>query len=280
MSPGFFVGVQLIGPAGRGRLLLLVLSRQVARGFLERCAIEELAVEQVALEGLGELQGAPHADAEGVDAGLEALQVAAPEDAGEGLLPALLELVSGDAGFLVGLELVGGEPEVLYGGDDFVVDAAVGGLQVIADRLQPALRPGNLPAVDHGLGVVLADEGPGSPDDHLFEQVEQGRADFAIGYVASCIEEESVEVADAGAGEVAAVAAGDQGNLVVEVEDVVVDGRCGEENQLLAAAVPAPAGVGADNALQVLIALGGTVAEVVGLVDQDYVGVSGNMRGS
>ena len=50
----------------------------------------------------------------------------------------------------------------------------------------------------------------------------------------------------------------------------------GEENQLLATAIPPLSGVGTDHALQVLVALGGPIPEVVGLVDQDHVGISGD----
>ena len=55
---------------------------------------------------------------------------------------------------------------------------------------------------------------------------------------------------------------------------VLLMGVAVSNDELLAAAVPPPASVGADDALQVLVTLGGAVTEVVGLVDKDDVGVT------
>jgi hypothetical protein len=86
-------------------------------------------------------------------------------------------------------------------------------------------------------------------------------------------EEVVVEVADAGGGKVGAVVAGEEVDLVVEVENGVVDRRGGELDDLLApAAAPAPA-VGGEQRLQVEVAVGVAVAEVVRLVDEDDVHV-------
>src|SRR6202011_5157327 len=97
--------VELIGERGGqgwGGIVLLVLAGEIARGFLEAGAVEDLAFQDVAFKGFEELQGTAHADAEGLDAALEALEVAALENTGQCLFATLLELVAPDALFLIG----------------------------------------------------------------------------------------------------------------------------------------------------------------------------------
>lgn len=83
-----------------------------------------------------------------------------------------------------------------------------------------------------------------------------------------------MHIADASRGEVAAIATREQRELIVEIEQVVVDRRGSEQDQLLASAVASAAAVEANEALQVLVALGIAVAEVVRLIDQDHISVT------
>ena len=164
--------------------------------------------------------------------------------------------------------------QTLNGRHDFVVDARIGGLQVVPHRLEATFWPFDELTPDHGFGVGLAHEGAGAAYHNLFQQVEERDARLVVRHVAAGVQKEAIQVADARTGEVAAVAPGYQRQLVVQVEDVVVDGRRRQQNELLAAAFPPSVPVGADDALQALVALGGAIPEVVGLVNQDDVGVA------
>ncbi len=79
----FGMRVQLFGERlvrdGSG-VVLFVFMGEEAHGLLEARAIQHFAFENVAFKGFQELEGAAHADAEGIDAALETLEVATLED--------------------------------------------------------------------------------------------------------------------------------------------------------------------------------------------------------
>src|SRR5258708_25247120 len=270
----FCMGVQLIGKRARGGVVLLVLAGEVAHGFLEAGAIEHLAIQDVAFKGLEELQRAAHTDAEGLDAALEALKVAAFEDADQGLFASLLELVALNTLFLVGFKAIRGKLQALDAVDELVVDASIGGFEVVADGLQPAFWPVDGLALDGSVGVGLFDKRARATDDDLFEQVEKGDAGFLLVVGTAGRLEVFEQVADTGGGEITAIPTCEEVDLVIEVEDGIVDGSGREQDEFfaLAADLAAPA-VGGQNALEILVALGIAIAEVVAFIHEQDIGV-------
>src|ERR1051326_568821 len=239
------------GRQGWGGIVLFVLAGEVARRFLEAGAVEDPALQDVAFKGFEKLQGAAHADTEGLDAALEALEVATLEDTGQRLFASLLELVAPDTLFLVGLQAIGREPQGLDAVDDLVVDTAVGSLQIVANGLQPAFGPVDRLTFDGGVGIGLFNKGAGAADDQLFQQVEEGNAGLLLVVGAAGGLEVLEQVPDPPRGEVAAIPAGDEVDLVVEVKNSIIDRGGREQYKFLAlTAHLAPAVIGGQDALQ------------------------------
>jgi hypothetical protein len=129
-------------------------------------------------------------------------------------------------------------------------------------------------ALDGGVGIGRLDERARAANDNFFEQVEEGDAAFTLAGGASGGEKIFLQVADTGGGEVAAVAAGEEVNLVVEVKDGVVDGSRGQQNQFLALAADGSATIiSSQNTLKRTVALGAAIAEVVALINEEDIRV-------
>ncbi len=88
------------------------------------------------------------------------------------------------------------------------------------------------------------------------------------------IQKVAIQIADAGAGKVRAVVLREQHDLVVQIEDVVVDGRGRKQDDFGAQAAASPPALSADQALQILIALRAATAEVVRFVDEDHIDIA------
>ncbi len=266
--------VEFFGERLRGGIVLFILARQKTRGLLKAGAVQHLALQDITFKGFQKLQCAPHADAESFDAALEAFEIAAFEDADQRLFASLLELVASHSLFLVGLQAIGRKSQGPNAAHDVVVDAAIGRLQVVADGFQPAFGPVNgLPSY-RGIRISFSNERARAANHHLFEQVEEGDAALLLVGGAAGGLKIFVQVADPGGGEVTAVPAGEEGDLVVQVKDGVVDGGGREQDQLLAlAAHPAAPVIGGQDALEVLVAPGVAIAEVVAFVHQQDIGV-------
>src|SRR5205814_8386024 len=83
-----------------------------------------------------------------------------------------------------------------------------------------------------------------------------------------------VEIPNPGSGEVAAVAAGNEVDLVVQIKDGIVDGRGSKQDKFLPLTADlAAAAIGGQDALQVLVALGVAVAKVVAFVHEQDIRV-------
>src|SRR5581483_9286292 len=141
--------------------------------------------------------------------------------------------------------------------DNAVIDAIVGVFEIVANGFEAAFGPIDGLAFDGGVGIRFFDEGAGTTDNDLFEQIEKGDTAILLAIGAAGDHEVALEVADTGGGEIAAVAAGKEVDLIVEVKDGVVDGGCGEQDQLFAlAADDALAVVGCQQAFEAFVALG------------------------
>ncbi len=122
--------------------------------------------------------------------------------------------------------------------------------------------------------ISFSNERARAANHHLFEQVEEGDAALLLVGGAAGGLKIFVQVADPGGGEVTAVPAGEEGDLVVQVKDGVVDRGGRKQDQLLAlAAHPAAPVIGGQDALEVLVAPGVAIAEVVAFVHQQDIGV-------
>src|SRR5712692_6333532 len=108
---------------------------------------------------------------------------------------------------------------------------------------------------DGRLRIGASDEGAGAADYHFLQQIEQRECAVANAQRAACCEKILVQVADTAGGEVAAVATGDERELVVEIHQVIVDGCRGQQDDFLARAVAAAAAVGTQYAFDGAIAL-------------------------
>ena len=86
--------VQLRRERRRDRIIFLFFAGDVAVQALEVGAAHEPSAEKIRFERLQEFERPAHTDAEGIDARLEALQVARLEDADERLLASGLEVVA------------------------------------------------------------------------------------------------------------------------------------------------------------------------------------------
>src|SRR5262249_50918248 len=90
----------------------------------------------------------------------------------------------------------------------------------------------------------------------------------------ACCQKVCVQVANTSRGEVGAVITGEQIDLVVQIENVVVDGwRC-QENELFTPAITSAATIGSKDIFELEIALGASITEIVGFVHENHIHVS------
>src|ERR1700719_3504220 len=99
------------------------------------------------------------------------------------------------------------------------------------------------------LRIGASDEGAGTADDNLFEQIEKRECAVLKPSGTARRQKVSVEVADSAGGEVTPIPAGHQRKLVVQVHQVVVDRRRRQQDDLFVCAFSAPATVAAQDAL-------------------------------
>src|SRR5579863_7270728 len=270
----FGVRVQLIGERAGCSVVLLIFANKVAHSSLKTCTVQHFTLQDIALESFKKFQRTAHADTESIDAALEAFEVAALEDTDEGLFTPLFKLVARDALFLVGFQAIRGEFQALDTVDNLLVDAVVGSFQVIAYGFQFAFGPANGLPFDSSAGIGLFDKGARAPDDHFFQQIEEGDAALLLASGTPGCQEVVLQVADTGSREIAAVAPREEVHLVVQVEDGIVDGSSGQQDEFftLATDFTAPV-VRGQQAFQALVAMGAAVAEVMALVYQHNVGI-------
>ena len=129
-------------------------------------------------------------------------------------------------------------------------------------------------AFDGGIGIGFFDEGARTTYHDLFEQIEEGDASFLLQVGTPGNLEVSIKITNTRGRKVTAISASKEVDLIVQVEDVVVDGSGSDENKLFAltADLPTPI-VRSKNALQVLVTLGVAVAEVVAFIHKHYIGI-------
>ena len=92
------------------------------------------------------------------------------------------------------------------------------------------------------------------------------------------MQEIAVEIADPCGSKVAAVAARDERDLVVQIEQIVVDRRRSKEDHLLVRTVPAAPAVAAEHSFEVAVAVGVRVAKVVCFVHKHHVRLAPGSR--
>src|SRR5260370_32921737 len=153
------MGIQLIRErTGRG-IVLFVLTCKKAHSLLEARAVQHFTFQNIAFERFQELQGPAHTDAKGIYAAFKAFDVAAVEDSYQSFFATFLELVTGYALLLVGFQPIGCELQSLDAVHQLIVNASIGGFQVIPYRLQPALGPANWLTFDVGIAIGFLDKG-------------------------------------------------------------------------------------------------------------------------
>ena len=86
----------------RDGVVLFILARQKTRGLLKTGAVQHLALQDITFKGFEKLQCAPHANAESLDAALEAFEIAAFEDTRQRVFTSLFKLVALNSLLLVG----------------------------------------------------------------------------------------------------------------------------------------------------------------------------------
>src|SRR5208337_3757579 len=109
----------------------------------------------------------------------------------------------------------------------------------------------------------------------LFEKIEQDdpcRGTLLIDLPAGSLEV-GIQVADSRLPEVVRLALREETDLASEVENVVVDRSCRQQDDLLPVAVTSPTAVKLDDRIECEVAVRFLVAEVVALVDQNHVEV-------
>ena len=127
---------------------------------------------------------------------------------------------------------------------------------------------------DGGIGIGFFDERTGTTYHDLFQQIEEGDASFLLQVGTPGNLEVSIEITDTRGRKVTAISASKEVDLIVQVEDVVVDGSGSDENEFLALAADLPTPiVRSKNALQVLVALGVAVAEIMAFIHQENIGI-------
>src|SRR5208337_906012 len=221
----------------------------------------------------------PQAQAERLDAGLKPLEKPGLEDADKGdlapLFPLMILIILDRFYLLVRLALVRGECQALDGCDDLVVEPAVGRAKAIGDAVELPLREDDGFPLDRGVRVGGLDIRPGVPHHDLFEKVEQDdpcRRTLLIDLFSGSLEV-GIQVADSRLPEVVRLALREQTDLASQVENVVVDRSCGQQDDLLPVAVTSPTAIELDDRIESEVAVRLLVAEVVALVDQDHVKV-------
>src|SRR5260370_27555033 len=139
-----------------------------------------------------------------------------------------LELVTGYALLLVGFQPIGCELQSLDAVHQLIVNASIGGFQVIPYRLQPALGPANGLTFDGGIGIGFLDKGASTPYDYLFQQIQQTYATFLLKIGPAGSLKVPIKVTNACSSKITAVSSSKEVDLIVQVKDVVVD-RGGSE---------------------------------------------------
>ena len=122
--------------------------------------------------------------------------------------------------------------------------------------------------LNRSVGICLPNKGACTPNDDFFKDVEEGDSRLWRSLDATSGDKIALQIADSCGGKIVAVASGDEVDLVVEVEDAIIDGRCRKQNQFLAClAQLAIAFVGGEDAFKVFIALRVAVTEIVTFID-------------
>src|SRR5262249_27092304 len=122
------------------------------------------------------------------------------------------------------------------------------------------------------------DKRPRAPDHNLLKQVKESEHSVSGSRVAPRSKEIPVKVADPARCEVAPVPPGDQGNLVVEIEKIIVDWRGRKQNDLLSRSVTTFSTIRPKELFHLTVALGVLITEVMRLVDQHKVSIARGVR--
>ena len=155
--------------------------------------------------------------------------------------------------------------------DNLLVEAFVSRFQIVFDCAELALRPGHFLAPDGRFGIGPLDELTCAANDYFFQQVEDADAAFFDELAPRC-KEILIQVADARRCKIGTVISGEQIDLVVEIEDVVVDWRGRQQDQLFAPAVATSPTIGRENIFK-LLTLRPLVTEVMRLVDENHIDI-------
>src|SRR6266849_4468957 len=230
------MGIQLFRERIGCGVILFVLACEKAHSPLEAGTVQYLSFQNIAFKCFQELQCPAHADAEGIYAALKAFEVAAFEDTNQGFFATLLKLVTGYPLFFVVFQSIGRKLQSLNVLHQLIVDASICRLKVIAYSFQFALRPANGLALDGGVGIGFFDKGTGATYHDLFQQIEEGYTSFLLLVGTPGNLEVSIEIANARGREITAISASKEIDLIIQVEDVVVDGGCREQNEFFALA--------------------------------------------
>src|SRR5215471_13364147 len=139
--------------------------------------------------------------------------------------------------------------------------------------MELAFRPGDLLSPNGSFRIGTPDELACPSDDDFFQQVKNTDTTFFNGLPAGC-QKVGVQVANTSRGEVGAVITSEQIDLVVQIENVVVDGcRC-QENELFTPAIASTATISSKDIFELEIALGASITEIVGFVNENHIHVS------
>ena len=112
--------------------------------------------------------------------------------------------------------------------------------------MELASRPGDLLTPNSGFRIGTPDELACPSDDDFFQQVKNTDTACFNGLPAGC-QKVGVQIANTSRGEVGAVITSKQIDLVVQIENVVVDGcRC-QENELFTPAIASTTTIGCED---------------------------------
>src|SRR2546427_6448927 len=252
--------------------ILIIVFEQAYRDS-ERGCIEDDAILHILRKGLNEFQGTTDGDTERVNAGFQTFQQAAFKDTHQRDLPSKLEVVLLLPGPLVAFEVVVRQVEGFDGVNDVLVEAFISCFQIVFNGVKLTSRPGDLLATHGGIWIGATNELACPPNNDFFEQVEDTDTTFFDRLPASC-QKVGVQVPNPSRGEVGAVIAGEEIDLVVQIEDVVVNGRCCQQNELFAPTISATATIRSEDIFELEIALGAFIAEIVSFVNENHIHVS------
>src|SRR5579871_2941812 len=113
------------------------------------------------------------------------------------------------------------------------------------------------------LGISLANETPGSPDNDFFQQIKKSNTGHVTTSLTPGLQEVSIKITNPSRSEVTPITLGDQRELVVEIKKIIIDRCRSEQNDFLAHPIAPTPTIRSQQPFKIAEPLGVTVTKIV-----------------